>query len=474
MTDADDLKITARTRWSFGSGGVTRGVIENAHYFVLVYYSQVLGLSPHLAGLAFGIGLVFDAITDPLVGYLSDNTRSRLGRRHPYLYASVAPLALTYFLLWHPPPSIQGEMSLFYYLLICNSALNLSTTLFMVPAYATVAEITSDYEERTRLLSRLHSMMSVVGNGMSFAMYAIWLTPTPDIADGILNVEGYKQAGVFGTLLIASSILVFAIGLHRHIPQIKTHSAPASPSPRQFYRQIYDVFRIRALRAILTSGVLYWAGSGTYAALWVYIYSYFWEFTSQQISMIVVPMILGGLILPPIRSGLATGREKKRVAIFGMLGASLVNVTPIALRLIGVFPENGTQALFWIMLGVGFFETWLFLVFDVCWRSMTSDITEQTEIATGRRNEGVIVSTVTFTSKCSYALGTLVAGTLLSLIAFPTETAVGDVGPDIIFDLGLLYGPVVMAIYLLACYAISRYDISRAKFIDTVSRLGES
>jgi Na+/melibiose symporter-like transporter len=185
-------------------------------------------------------------------------------------------------------------------------------------------------------------------------------------------------------------------------------------------------------------------------------------------------MILGGLILPPIMSGLATGREKKRVAIFGLLGASLVNVAPITLRLIGVFPENGTQALFWIMLTVGFFETWLFLVFDVCWRSMTSDITEQTEIATGRRNEGVIMSTVTFTSKCSYALGTLIAGTLLSLIAFPTETAVGDVGPDIIFDLGLLYGPVVMAVYLLACYAISQYDISRAKFVDTVSKLDES
>ncbi len=474
MIDANGLKVTPRTRWSFASGGVTRGVIENAHYFVLVYYSQVLGLSPYLAGLAFGIGLVFDAITDPLVGYLSDNTRSRLGRRHPYLYASVVPLALTYFLLWHPPPSIQEEMSLFFYLLICNSALNLSTTLFIVPAYATVAEITSDYEERTRLLSRFHAMMSVVGNGMSFAMYAIWLRPTPYIADGILNVEGYRQAGVFGTLLMAASILVFTIGLHRHIPHMKTHSAPGSPSPRQFYRQVYDVIRIPALRTILTSGALYWAGSGTYAALWVYIYSYFWEFTSQQISMIVVPMILGGLILPPIMSGLATGREKKRVAVFGMLGGSLVNIAPIALRLIGVFPENGTQALFWIMLTVGFFETWLFLVFDVCWRSMTSDITEQIEIATGRRNEGVIMSAVTFTSKCSYAIGTLIAGTLLSLIAFPTETAVGDVAPDVIFDMGLLYGPVVLIVYLLACYAISRYDISRAKFIDTVSRLGES
>ena len=109
MSETNALTVTRSTRWSFGSGGLVYGVIENAHYFVLVYYSQVLGLSPQLAGLALGIGLVFDAVSDPLVGYLSDNTKSRLGRRHPYLYASVLPLALSYFLLWHPPASLQGD-----------------------------------------------------------------------------------------------------------------------------------------------------------------------------------------------------------------------------------------------------------------------------------------------------------------------------------------------------------------------------
>ena len=70
-------EITAGTRWAYGGGGAAYGVFYNAHYFVLVYYSQVLGLNPGLAGLAVGIGLVFDAVTDPLIGYLSDNTHSR-------------------------------------------------------------------------------------------------------------------------------------------------------------------------------------------------------------------------------------------------------------------------------------------------------------------------------------------------------------------------------------------------------------
>jgi GPH family glycoside/pentoside/hexuronide:cation symporter len=159
----------------------------------------------------------------------------------------------------------------------------------------------------------------------------------------------------------------------------------------------------------------------------------------------------------------AVGREKKTVAIAGMLGAMAINVIPISLRLLGFFPENGSEILFWIMLVAGFFETILFLVFDICWRSMIADLTERTELETGRRNEGVISSTITFTTKCADALGTLIAGILLSLIAFPTETAVGDVPPDIIAKLGLIYGPVVFLIWMGVILSISRYRISRAR-----------
>jgi len=433
---------------------------------VLVYYSQVLGLSPELAGLAIGVGLIFDAVSDPLVGYLSDNTKSRLGRRHPYFYASVLPLSISYFLLWHPPASVQGDMDLFFFLVACNVALRISLTLFLVPAYAFVAELTSDYEERTRLLSGFHSLLSVVSNGMSVLMYAIWLVPTPEIADGIMNAEGYQQAGVVGSLLIAAAILTFTIGLHRFVPRSRQYVIQQSLGPKQFYVQVRDVLRSPPIRSVMVAGILYWSASGTYTALWVYIYSYFWEFTSWQIALIAAPMVLGGLFLPPILLRLSHGREKKRVAIFGLLGASLVNVFPIAMRLFGIFPENGTEVLFYM-------KTVLFLVFDVCWRSMTADVTEQLQLETGRRNEGVISSTMTFASKCADAVGTLLAGTLLALIAFPTETAVGDVAPDTILNLGLIYGPLVMVIFVGACVAISRYNISRADHTTSLARLTE-
>jgi len=469
----DATRITTGTRWAYGSGGAGYGVLYNAHYFVLVYYSQVLGLDPGLAGLAVGIGLVFDAITDPLIGYLSDSTRSRWGRRHPWLYASILPLGASFYFLWHPPGFVEGDTLLFAWLVVCNVAMRTALTMFLVPAYAIVAELTAEYDERTRLLTGFHVIYSVFTNGMSVLMYAIWLVPTEGISDGVMNPEGYQNAGLFGTVVIVASILVFTIGLRRFIPRLRQYQVDKPPSPGQFIRQVADVFRSTSARVVVAGGVLYYAGTGTYVALWVYIYSYFWEFTSHQISIIAIPMALSAIFLPWAMVRWATGREKKTLAITGLLGAMAINVIPISLRLLGFFPENGSGALFWIMLAAGFFETILFLVFDICWRSMIADLTERTELETGRRNEGVISSTITFTTKCADALGTLIAGILLSLIAFPTGTSVGDVPPDVIARLGLIYGPVVFLIWMGVILTISRYRISRSRHQEMLERLSE-
>jgi len=306
----------------------------------------------------------FDAVTDPLIGYLSDNTKSRWGRRHPFLYVSALPLALSYFLLWHPPPFVQSDTAMFVHVLLCLVALHGSQTLFLVPAYAMGAEITSDYDERTRLFARYNTVMSVVGNGMSVLMYALWLVPTPEYADGIMNVEGYKVAGLVGTLAIAASVLLFTIGLHRFIPRFSRFQPSDSLGPRQFFRQLADVFRYPSMRVVVASWMLSYAGFGIYAILWVYIYSYFWEFTSRQISLIVIPMALAGLLLPPLLSGLAAGREKKRVAVLGMSAASLVNVFPIGMRLLGIFPANGKAHRFSIMLVRDVLKKVLFLIVE--------------------------------------------------------------------------------------------------------------
>jgi glycoside/pentoside/hexuronide:cation symporter, GPH family len=463
--------MTYRTRWIYGSGGVVYGIAINAQYFALIFYSQVLGLSPQLAALALGIGFFIDAISDPLVGYLSDNTRSRWGRRHPYLYASILPLTLSYFYLWHPPAFVHGDLRLFLYLITCNILMYLSLTMFLVPAFALAAELSSDYEERTQLLTAYWSVLSIFSNGFSVLMYAFWLAPTAEIPDGMLNPAGYQLAGLIAAILIAVAALTFSLGLHEKIPQLRKPATSNALGPAEFYRQVRVMLRNPSLRAMMGSGVLFYAGIGVYMALWVYIYSYFWGFTTVQISMIVIPMALASLTLPPIMERLSRGREKRQVGTIGLVGAMVLNIVPITLRLMGWFPGNGTETLFWTMLVLGFFETIVFLIFTISWVSMTSDITEQEELATGRRNEGVITALTTFAQKCSRSVGTVLTGTMLALIAFPTGTQVDAVPAEAIFKLGVIYGPVIGSIFLLTCYVFNRYGITREQHAETVLQL---
>ncbi|MBD3646042.1 MAG: MFS transporter [Pseudomonadales bacterium] len=111
--------LTARARWLYGAGSAAYGVKDNGFsYFLMFYYSQVLGLQASLAGLAIMIALIFDAISDPLVGYWSDHTHSRWGRRHPFMYAAALPVSVCYFILWNPIIPDLSQTGLFLYLIV--------------------------------------------------------------------------------------------------------------------------------------------------------------------------------------------------------------------------------------------------------------------------------------------------------------------------------------------------------------------
>src|SRR6204780_2970479 len=121
-------KVATLSQLAFACSGVpTTGIISNGiDYFLFFFYSQVVGLSAALTGLALAIALTFDALCNPLMGYLSDNWRSRLGRRHPFMYASILPLTVLYVLVWYPPADSRSQWSSFGYLLAVLISLRLS------------------------------------------------------------------------------------------------------------------------------------------------------------------------------------------------------------------------------------------------------------------------------------------------------------------------------------------------------------
>ncbi len=456
------LVVDERTRLTFGCGGIAIGVIQNGiAYFLLIYYSQVLGLSPSLAGMALAIALLFDALSDPLVGFLSDNWKSKWGRRHPFLYLSVLPMAAFFYLLWNPPAGLS-ESSLFVFLIVCTIGLRQSITLFDIPSNSLVPELTSDYDERTRLLTYKTSGAWIFGLMMTVAMYTVWLVPSEEQPIGVLNEVGYREGGLVGAVIILLSSFCCAAGLHRFIP--KLHAVETSPrSLRLFLGQGRQALLQPSLRALVFSSAFSYLSSGMTNALWVYLYSFFWELTNTQISSILVANLIGAVAAQIVFPRLARKREKRAVAL-SVAGALLVtSAAPIVLRLIGLFPANGTRELYVLLWIHGVVQVALVVMVTSIFLSMTADIVEQTQLASKSRNEGIILATQTFTQKLAAAGGAALAGLSLSLIAFPQGDGLEELAPSIVLRLGLayLFGAAVLYCFSIACIALYRVDRER-------------
>ena len=459
------------TKFFYGIGSVAYGVKDNGFsFFLLLYYNQVLGLSATAAGTALMIALLVDAVSDPLVGYISDNWHSRWGRRHPFMYFSALPLVVCYALLWNPPAGL-GEEWLFLYLLCGAILVRTLITLYEIPSTSMVAELTDHYDERTSLLSYRYFFGWYGGLTMAVLAYGVFLAATPEYPRGVLNPAGYRIYGLVGACAILLSILASSIGTHRYIPRLKAPPARQPFEPTRIFRQLFQTLYNRSFLSLFVSGVFGAAAAGVSTNLNIYLSTYFWELTSEQIRYIVFLQFLSALIGAGLALVLTRRFGKKRTAM-GLFGFSIVfGAGPVLLRLAGLFPANGSPWLLPILMLHGVIEVAVIVMIGIAISSMIADIAEQNELRTGRREEGLFFAARSFAGKTTSGVGTFLAGLMLDLIAFPKGAMPGEVDPWTIFKLGLVLGPVLMILYTIALVCISFYDISREGHEDHLETL---
>ena len=145
--------LSTRFKFNYSSGAIANGIKTDMFtFFLLFFYSRVIGLDPLLASLAIGLALIVDSFTDPIMGTISDRTNSKFGRRHPFMFVSFLPVGIFYILLFSPTPEWDiSQNQLFWWMFICTSFTRIGMTLFDVPHRSFGAEITKDYIERTKL-----------------------------------------------------------------------------------------------------------------------------------------------------------------------------------------------------------------------------------------------------------------------------------------------------------------------------------
>ncbi len=199
--------VGLKTRILYGSGGAVYAVKEAAYsMFVLMFYTQVLGLSGTVTGIVLSIALVWDGITDPLVGAWSDKLRSRYGRRHPFLVLSIVPLALGFIGLFTPPLSVvENTTWLAGWLLFWTLWIRTFLTTFSIPHLALSAEITSDYQERSNTMGA-RMVFTFLFSVLLPAVGLLWIFSSNDGVDGRFVSSNYPLYGLLSCIAMSVGI----------------------------------------------------------------------------------------------------------------------------------------------------------------------------------------------------------------------------------------------------------------------------
>jgi GPH family glycoside/pentoside/hexuronide:cation symporter len=449
--------LTNRVRWLYGFGSVAYGVKDNGFsYFLMFYYNQVLGLPGSLAGLAILIAMIFDAISDPVVGFWSDSTHSRWGRRHPFMYAAALPVAVAYYFLWNPPIEYLSQFGLFIYLTAGAVLVRQFITLYEIPSTSIVAELTENYDERTRLLSLRYMFGWIGGLLMALLMWGVLM-----VAFGVANQESFKLYGGVGAVAMFLAIVTSSAGLHGHIPYLRQPPVRTSHRPMQIVHDVRVTLSNRNFLALFLAGLFAAIGAGVSTNFNAYVNTHFWEFRPEQVRWIILSLFCSAALAATL-APIVTRRFDKKATAIGIYAISIVfGAAPVLLRLAGWFPQNHTPWLFPIMLVHQIIEVTLIIMFGIIQSSMLADVVEESEMSTGRREEGLFFAARTFAGKATSGIGALIAGIALDVIHFPKSAAPGDVPPDVIFKLGVIYGPSLMILYFLALWCITYYRIGR-------------
>jgi GPH family glycoside/pentoside/hexuronide:cation symporter len=462
-----------RTKLFYGFGSIAFGVKDNGFsYFLLIFYNQVIGLPALWVGSAIAIALAVDAFADPVIGQISDNWRSRLGRRHPFMYGAAIPVAIGYWFVWNPPSGWSQE-ALFYYLIAIAIAVRTVIAVYEIPSTALVAELTPDYDQRTSFLSYRYLFGWLGGLTMQLLAYGLFLVPSLHYRVGLQNPVGYSRYGLTASLLMVAAIVISAAGTQKFVRYFVT-VPKRSLTLRQALKEMAESLNHRSFIVLSISALFSSVAAGTLAALNNYFNVFFWGLSSGEIFFLSLTVVASPIVAIFVSTPLSSLIGKKRAAIAFWISSTVFGWIPMGARLLNLFPVNGAPILRPLLIFFTTIATMLSISSSVTISSMLADVVEDSQRRTGRRSEGLFFSANSFILKAISGSGALMAGTLLALAHFPAKANPASLDPEIPRQLALLYMPSVFALYAIALVCLSFYRIDRGTHEENLRVLAEA
>jgi Na+/melibiose symporter-like transporter len=386
------------------------------------------------------------------------------------MFAAPAPLVLTIYAIFNPPGGLDST-GLFLWFAIFTVGMRICLTLFAVPHLAMGAELSDDYNERSKVMSynNVFTYLRVL-----FMHVVVWWVIFPAFDNGRTNQDCYLPFVFFCCSLIVVSILSSAYMTLDQLPRMKKIPEDLPPfSFLQLFREMWSAISNRHYLFLLLGFFFLAVTIGTHETLGLYMGTFYWEFTDYQMGWLIMSNVFGYTLGFMGAARLHSWIDKRASIVLTAAGLSVFWSMAVTLRLFDLAPANTTWQLVTFVIFWGTFSSACGSILNISVMSALADIADEHELKTGRRQEGIFYSARTFFAKSTNGVGHIVAGIALDAIEFPTGAVPGSVDADKIFALGVIDGPFAMVWGLVAACFYAGYRINRKYHEDIQRQLAE-
>ncbi|GMV45648.1 MAG: MFS transporter [Pseudomonadota bacterium] len=431
--------LTWRMKWAFGLGSTAEAVvITTTSAFLMLFYNQVRGLDPAAIGIALAIGLAVNAVFDPLVGSWSDRTRSRWGRRHPFMFGAILPAALLFCGLFNPPDGLSAAQQLVW-LTFFNVMLLQAMTVFHTPHLALGGEMSDDYLERSSIMG-VNTFFLWIGDTAGWLLcFLVFFRANEKFPNGALDPSRWEPFSITIALIVLACLFVSSQVTKRRIPYL-VQPAAATPrfGAREWGRDVWRVLRNRNYFVLLLGLFFLSMMTGVRGGLWIYNATYFWQLRNDQLAFFTVGSFFGYVFAAFCVKWLHDRFDKRWTGMLALVIYCVGPALPLALGYAGVLSAR-TPGLLWMLIGFSLLQHAPYSILTTTVYSALADIADENELKYGIRQEGALYATRTLFARVDQALGTALAGWVLSWIAFPARATPGQVSEPVLMGLAAAF-----------------------------------
>jgi GPH family glycoside/pentoside/hexuronide:cation symporter len=448
-------KLSVWTKIGYGVCDLGGNLFFTATAFVLmIYLTDTVKLAAGLAGTALMVGRLWDAFYDPVIGYISDKTQTRWGRRRPFMFAGAVPLMLAMTLMFVNPSILFGEgfqtlnnqIPLFIWVMVVYIVLCTTYSTVNIPYTSMTPELTTDYHERTSL------------NGYRFGFAAIGTLLGAGAALPIIGLFADKNTGfivmgaIFGIAMsVTALITVFSV---REPERIR-------PAHMDFFKTYLAVFRNKPYLFILFAYVLHILAITAVSGIAIYYFKYI-HGSEAKTTIAIVLLLVTAMLFIPVSVMLSKKVGKKLVYGGGMVWVAAV------LMILFFFGHKQPIAFSYIMMfvmGIGFGFTYALPY------AIVPDAIEYDYLKTGQRREGAFYGIWTWALKIGQALAVLAMGWVLSLMGYVADKI--PQAPSAELGIRLFLGPIPAAVFVAGAIVLYFYPINEKRYEEIIAEIAK-